>query len=68
MIIAGNVEIKLIAIKKFLQSKFHVKDLGDFRDVLGLEMARSDKGIFICQRKYTLGHIHEVGLVNAKPL
>ena len=51
MIIAGNADIEIIAVKKLLQSQFHVKDLGELRYFVALEVVRSDKGIFISQRK-----------------
>jgi len=68
MIITGNEETEIVAVKSSLHSQFHMKDLGVLRYFLGLEVARSVKGIFICQRKYALELIHEVGLDNAKPL
>lgn len=68
MIITGNEETEIVAVKRFLHSHFHMQDLGVLRCFLGLEVARSATGIFICQRKYALDLIYEVGLDNAKPL
>ena len=42
-----------------------MKDLGKLK-FLGIEVARNSDGIFLCQCKYTLDIIFEVGLLGAK--
>lgn len=44
-----------------------MKDLGVLKYFLGLDVARSDQGFFIYQRKYALDIICESGLLGAKP-
>nr|GEV94945.1 putative ribonuclease H-like domain-containing protein [Tanacetum cinerariifolium] len=44
-----------------------MKDLGNLKYFLGIEVLRSPKGIFICQKKYILDLLAEVGMVNCKP-
>jgi len=68
MILTGNNLAALTGIKNYLDTQFHMKDLGDLKYFLGLEIARSSKGIYICQRKYTLDLLEEMHMINSKPL
>ncbi|WJZ91571.1 hypothetical protein VitviT2T_010631 [Vitis vinifera] len=68
MIIAGNDENVIATLKESLHTKFRIKDLGQLRYFLGIEVARSTDGISISQRKYTLDILDEAGLLGAKPL
>ena len=52
IILASNNEEAVICLKDSLNKRFKLKDLGDLRYFLGLEVARSDKGIFVSQRPY----------------
>lgn len=50
----------------FLAMSLKIKDLGELKYFLGIEVARSKKGIFKCQRKYTPDLLEEMGMVGAK--
>ena len=52
VILTGNSLSSIDFVKKFLHDTFKVKDLGDLKYFLGLEVSRSRKGIHLCQRKY----------------
>ena len=54
--------------KEKLKQVFKMKDLGELRYFLGIEFARSDQGILMHQRKYTLELISETGLSSSKPV
>ena len=47
IIIANNDDLVVANLKKFLDAKFKLKDLGPLRSFLGLEIACSPKGIVI---------------------
>ena len=54
-------------LKGVLAQKFEIKDLGQLKYFLGMEIARSHKGISISQRKYTLDLLKEIGMLGCKP-
>lgn len=54
----------LNALKKFkahLKTFFHMKDLGALKYFLGIEVARNNQGIYLCQWKYTLDMLSDAG-------
>jgi hypothetical protein len=67
IIIAGNDSSAITHFKRFLQDRFHIKDLGQLKYFLGIEVARSKQGICISQRKYTLDILSDAGLLGARP-
>uniref|UniRef100_A0A3Q7JAK1 Reverse transcriptase Ty1/copia-type domain-containing protein n=1 Tax=Solanum lycopersicum TaxID=4081 RepID=A0A3Q7JAK1_SOLLC len=68
MMITGNDMSLIKDTKGILLNTFKMKDLGDLRYFLGIEFARSQEGIVMHQRKYTLEIISEVVLGAAKPV
>ena len=68
ILITGNDPNAIIALKKFLHNQFRIKDLGDLKYFLGMEVSRSKKGIFISQRKYALEILKDGGCLGAKPV
>ena len=67
IVITGNDEQEIGRLKLFLATEFEIKELGELRYFLGIEVARSRKGIFLCQRKYILDLLQEVGMSECKP-
>lgn len=67
ILITGDDSTGIDSLKEFLRSQFQTKDLGALKYFLGIEVARSAKGILICQRKYTLDILSEAGLLGSRP-
>ena len=63
----GNFK-EMEEIKRLMAMEFEVKDLGTLKSFLGMEVARSKKGISISQRKYTLDLLEETGMLDCKPI
>ena len=47
--------------------EFEMKDLGQLKYFLGIEVLRSKGGIFISQKKYILDLLAETGMIDCKP-
>lgn len=67
ILVMGNNDSHVARFKKYLHSTFHIKDLGLPKYFLGIEIARSDKGINLSQRKFILEIVSEAGLFGCKP-
>lgn len=67
ILVTGTDPIAIAALKGFLDTRFHIKDLGSLKYFLGIEVARSKKGLFLCQRKYALDILHDMGMLGCRP-
>lgn len=67
VILTGNSLKTIIETKEFLSKQFKLKDMGQLRYSLGIEVARSKQGIALCQRKYALEILEDTGFLGAKP-
>lgn len=57
----------IVAVKKHLDTLFTIKDMGYAKYFLGIELARSGDGTFICQKKYIADIIADTHLKDANP-
>ncbi|XP_057734027.1 uncharacterized mitochondrial protein AtMg00810-like [Arachis stenosperma] len=68
IILASSSKKMMCKVQYLLESMFKLKVLGDLKYFLGLQLARSSKGIVLSQRKYTLSILEDTNFVDAKPI
>ncbi|PRQ43270.1 putative RNA-directed DNA polymerase [Rosa chinensis] len=68
MVITGNDTVEMDRLQRQLASEFEMKDLGELKYFLGIEVARGREGIYLCQRKYVLDLLTETGLLDCRPI
>jgi len=56
----------IVGVKESSNATFKIKDLGQFKFFLGLEVARTHEGMHICQRKYVMDILVDIRMLNAK--
>jgi len=59
MIVTGNDQDEIFSLQQYLAFEFEMKKLGNLKYFLGIEVARSKHGIFLCQRKYIIDLLSE---------
>ena len=68
IVITGNNPSYVESLKQLLDAKFGLKDLGSLRYILGLEVARTEEGINLNQRKCALEILKDTGFIGSKPI
>jgi len=63
IIITGDDTLEIARLKRNLSKEFEVKDPGQLRYFLGIEIARSPRGIVLSQRKYVLDLLNETRML-----
>ncbi|CAM8956126.1 unnamed protein product [Rhodiola kirilowii] len=68
VVLTGTSSALIERVKSFIHDKFQIKDLGNLKYFLGLEVARSPAGIFLNQRKYVMDMLDEYHFTECKPV
>ncbi|KAL2238004.1 UNVERIFIED_CONTAM: Retrovirus-related Pol polyprotein from transposon RE2 [Sesamum indicum] len=66
VLLSGPCKDTITDIKRYLHNMFTIKDMGEARFFLELEICRSKDGIVLSQTKYTNDIISDVGMTQAK--
>ena len=67
MVVTENDLSEITALQRQLATEFKLKDLGNLKYFLGIEVARSAQGISLCQRKYVMDLLTETSMLDCKP-
>lgn len=67
LIVAGDNLDEITSLKQSLHQKFSIKDLGKLKYFLGIEVATSQKGLFLNQCKYVIDLLQEADMGDSKP-
>ncbi|KAJ0900510.1 putative RNA-directed DNA polymerase [Helianthus annuus] len=68
IVITGNSVCEIDSVKQKLRSKFLIKDLGELKYFLGIEVIKQSSGVCLSQRKYCLELLTEYGMSGCKPV
>lgn len=68
LIITGNYDEEILQIKENFSVRFQMKDLGELKHFLGLEIDRTQEGIFLNQNKYAKDLLKRFGMLKCKPI
>lgn len=65
IILTGDDTIEMQNLRQRLAAEFEIKDLGNMRYFLGMEVARNKT--VVSQRKYVIDLLRETGIIGCKP-
>lgn len=67
MVVTGKDPEERVKLQALLSTKFELKDFGNLKYFLGIEVTRSKARIFMCQRMYVLDLLTETRMLDCRP-
>ncbi|KAA0058176.1 Retrovirus-related Pol polyprotein from transposon TNT 1-94 [Cucumis melo var. makuwa] len=67
IVLTGDDQTEISQLKQRMGDEFEIKDLGNLKYFLGMEVARSKEGIPVSRRKYTLDLLTETVMLGCRP-
>ncbi|KAA0041351.1 Cysteine-rich RLK (receptor-like protein kinase) 8 [Cucumis melo var. makuwa] len=67
IVLSGDDQAEINQLKQRMGNELEIKDLGNLKYFLGIEVARSKEGISVSQGKYTLDLLIETGMLGCRP-
>ncbi|KAA0064018.1 putative mitochondrial protein [Cucumis melo var. makuwa] len=67
IVLTGDDQTEISQLKQRIGDEFEIKDLGNLKYFLGMEVTMSKEGISVSQRKYTLDLLNETGMLGCHP-
>ncbi|XP_039142881.1 uncharacterized mitochondrial protein AtMg00810-like [Dioscorea cayenensis subsp. rotundata] len=68
LILTGDLTEEIQCTKENLSVRFQMKELGELKHFLGLEVEKTKEGMFLCQQKYAKDLLETYGMLECKPL
>ncbi|XP_074313614.1 uncharacterized protein LOC141648796 [Silene latifolia] len=66
IVVVSNDKKACANVKVFLDKQFGIKDLGQLKFFLGIEVDQGANGLFLNQRKYAMSIVEDTGMAGAK--
>lgn len=68
LIITGDDDGEIQRTRENLSVRFQMKELGELKHFLGLEVERCKEGLFLCQQKYASDLLKRCGMLEFQPI
>ncbi|KAL0554627.1 hypothetical protein IC582_008553 [Cucumis melo] len=67
IVLTEDDQTEISQLKQRMGDEFEIKDLGNLKYFLGIEVVRSKEGISVSQRKYTIDLLTKTGMLGCRP-